>query len=177
MVKLYCRNVSILSLTLSDVALILKFIRAAAEDQAPGAKVSATETALLNTLHFSDVDEPGSNRIAWPLLIFSPDDEPAGLLIYFRNYSTWAASPGVCLEELYIIPKYRRYGYARMLIERMAAAAKSLGSIKMDWVCLTGNEKALKFYNKLGAKRMQDWTVLKVDKEGIAKLLIDRAAV
>ncbi|KAK4198203.1 acyl-CoA N-acyltransferase [Triangularia verruculosa] len=153
-----------------DVPLILRFIRAAAEDQAPGAQVAATEQGLLKTLHLSDGTGPEANRFAWPLLIFSPNDEPAGLLIYFHNYSTWAAAPGVCLEELYVVPEYRRHGYARMLIEAMACAAKAADCVKMDWVCLLDNEKALRFYDKLGAKRMEDWAVLKVDEAGIARL-------
>ena len=128
----------------------------------------------MKTLHFSDATGLETNRFAWPLLIFSPNDEPAGLLIYFYNYSTWASAPGVCLEELYVVPEYRRHGYARMLIEAMACAAKAAGCVKMDWVCLLGNEKALRFYEKLGAKRMEDWAVLKVDEASIARLADER---
>jgi GNAT superfamily N-acetyltransferase len=130
----------------------------------PGAEVAATEQGLLKTLHFSDEAEPGTKRFAWPLLIFGPHDDPAGLLVYFHNYSTWAAAPGVCLEELYVVPAYRRHGYARVLIEAMARAAKAAGCVKMDWVCLLSNDKALSFYDKLGAKRMEDWIVFKVDE-------------
>jgi hypothetical protein len=61
-----------------------------------------------------------------------------------------------------------------MLIEAMACAAKAAGCVKMDWVCLLGNEKALRFYEKLGAKRMEDWAVLKVDEASIARLSDER---
>ncbi|KAL7950543.1 acyl-CoA N-acyltransferase [Trichoderma barbatum] len=158
---------------LEDVSLILHFIQAAAEDQAPGTKIAATEDSLAKTLHFGPPSEsmtPTSTRFAWTLLIFSPDAQPAGLLIYFHNYSTWMAAPGVCLEELYVVPEYRRHGYARILVETMASAAEAAGCVKMDWVCLLNNEKALRFYDKLEAKRMEDWAVLKVDKAGIKKL-------
>jgi GNAT superfamily N-acetyltransferase len=113
---------------------------------------------------------PASTRFAWPLLIFSPDEKPAGLLIYYYNYSTWTAAPGVCLEELYIVPEYRRHGYARILIEELASVAESAGCVKMDWLCLSNNEKALRFYDKLGAKQMKDWIVLKVDKSSMETL-------
>ncbi|KAH7186376.1 acyl-CoA N-acyltransferase [Fusarium oxysporum] len=145
------------------------FIRAAAEEQAPGAKVAATEQRLHSTLHLSDVREPEGHRFAWPILI-SPDAKPAGLLICFHNYSTRAAAPGVCLEELYVVPEYRRHGYARLLIEAMASSAKVAGCVKMDWVCLQDNEKALKFYDRIGAKRVEGWVVLKVDEVGIVRL-------
>ncbi|EHK42081.1 hypothetical protein TRIATDRAFT_28929 [Trichoderma atroviride IMI 206040] len=156
-----------------DVSLILQFIQSAAEEQAPGTKIAATEDRLAKTLHFGSPSDPVSQtggRFAWALLIFSPDQQPAGLLIYFQNYSTWTAAPGVCLEELYVVPEYRRHGYAQILIETMASAAEVAGCVKMDWVCLLDNEKALGFYDKLGAKRMNDWTVLKVDKACIREL-------
>ncbi|PTB42522.1 uncharacterized protein TrAFT101_008389 [Trichoderma asperellum] len=158
---------------LEDVSLILHFIQCAAEEQAPGTKIAATEDSLAKTLHFgppSDSVTQTTPRFAWALLIFSPDQQSAGLLIYFHNYSTWMAAPGVCLEELYVVPEYRRHGYAQILIETMASVAEAAGCIKMDWVCLLDNEKALRFYDKLGAKRMKDWTVLKVDKTCMQEL-------
>ena len=112
-------------------------------------------------------------RFGRPLLIFSPEGKPAGLLIYFFNYTTWAAAPGVCMEELYVVPEYRRHGYARLLVQALAAAAKEAGCVKMEWLCLQDNTKALKFYEKLGAVRKHDWTVLKVDEEGINRLMQD----
>jgi len=158
------------------VTLILHFIRKAAEEQAPGADVEASEDRLAKTLHFEPPsDAPVSaGRFAWALLIFSPGGDPAGLLIYFHNYSTWAAAPGVCLEELYVAPEFRRHGYARMLMEALASAARSTGCVKMDWVCLQTNTRALKFYENLGAKKIENWDILKVDASGIDRLAADR---
>ncbi|KAL7936148.1 fungal-specific transcription factor domain-containing protein [Trichoderma chlorosporum] len=122
---------------LEDVSLILRFIRAAAAEQAPGTNIAATEDSLAKTLHFgppAHSTAETTTRFAWALIIFSPDEQPVGLLIYFHNYSTWMAAPGVCLEELYVVPEYRRQGYARILIETMASAADAAGCVKMDWV-------------------------------------------
>jgi GNAT superfamily N-acetyltransferase len=94
-------------------------------------------------------------------------------LVFFYNYSTWAAAPGICLEELYVVPDYRQHGYGQMLIQAMACAAEAAGCIKMDWVCLKDNEKALCFYDKVEAKRIDKWHVLKVDSEGIRRLAIN----
>ncbi|KAF6821145.1 hypothetical protein CPLU01_12572 [Colletotrichum plurivorum] len=163
---------------LQDVPLILQFIRQAAEEQAPGSRIAATEDSLSQTLHLDstpneDKSPAAPRRFAWPLLIFSPDGQPAGLLIYFYNYSTWQAAPGLCLEELYVVPGYRRHGYAKLLLRAMASAAREAGCVKMDWVCLADNAKALRFYDKLGARRMEDWVVLKVGRDGIEDLAAD----
>lgn len=95
----------------------------------------------------------------------------SGLAIYFFNYSTWKATPGVWLEELYVPPEFRRRGYAELLIRAMATEASKAGCEKIDWVCLTDNELALRYCEKtIGAKRMSDWATLRVDKAGIERL-------
>ncbi|KAK0634191.1 acyl-CoA N-acyltransferase, partial [Immersiella caudata] len=144
-----------------------------AAEQAPGAVIEATESSLAKTLYLSDDTEhdPKTPRFAYPLLLCSPDTQaPVGLAIYLYTYSTWMASPGVCLEELYVVPEFRRIGYAKLLIQAMAKEAHKAGCSKMEWVCLEGNEKALRFYENLGAKRMSDWVVLKMGREGIEVL-------
>ncbi|KAK0710648.1 acyl-CoA N-acyltransferase [Lasiosphaeris hirsuta] len=167
---------------LEDVPLILSFIKAAAAEQAPGSSVTATLATLSSTLHLdntapgdSNTDfqiPPGTNqtRFAWPLIVVAPDETVAGLAIYFYNYSTWSASPGVMLEELYVLPAYRRRGYGKLLIQAMAKEAERAGCAKMEWVCLKENQGPLRFYEELGAQQMQDWVILKVSREGIRDL-------
>lgn len=104
------------------------------------------------------------------MLIYSPSGEAAGLLMYYFNYSTWAAAPGICLEELYVVPDFRRHGYARMLIEAMACEARKHGCVKLDWHCYRDNARALRFYEKLGAKKIDAMDILKVDEEGVKRL-------
>ncbi|KAF4442934.1 hypothetical protein F53441_11578 [Fusarium austroafricanum] len=157
--------------TSQDVPTILNLIRAGAEEQAPETVVDATEERLAKTLYLSDVKDSVQPRFGHPILIFAPDGTPAGLLIYFFNYTTWGAAPGVCMEEIYVVPEYRPHGYARLLVEAMTSAAKETGCVKMEWLCLKDNARALRFYEKLGAKRKEDWTVLKVDEEGMAALV------
>ncbi|KAL6914974.1 hypothetical protein ACHAPO_009710 [Fusarium lateritium] len=156
----------------TDVPQILSFIREGGEEQSPGTHIAATEETLLNTLYLSDVSD-NKLRFGRPLLIFSPEGKPAGLLIYFFNYTTWGAAPGVCMEEIYVVSEYRRHGYARLLVQALAEVAKEAGCVKMEWLCLVDNTKALKFYEKLGAVRKHDWTVLRVDENGIDRLIRD----
>ncbi|KAH8890096.1 acyl-CoA N-acyltransferase [Thozetella sp. PMI_491] len=163
---------------LEDVPTIYSFIQAAAAEQVPGAIIAATEASLAATLHFepslpetaATSPSVSQRRYAWPLLIKDPDGMVVGLAIYFYNYSTWAAAPGLCLEEFYVLPEYRRKGYGRLLIEGIAKEAHKAGCVKMEWVCLKNNERALRFYDKLGAKLMDDWLVLKVAEKDIGKL-------
>lgn len=109
-------------------------------------------------------------RFCWVILIFSPSSEAAGMIMYYPNYSTWSAAPGLCLEELYVVSEYRHLGYARMLMEAMTNAAVKLGCTKIDWHCYSNNARALRFYEKLGAKKIENWCILKVDEERLKRL-------
>ncbi|GJN72794.1 N-acetyltransferase ats1 [Purpureocillium lilacinum] len=165
-----------------DVPTIREFIVAGGADQAPGTHVPVTEAGLAATLHFADAKSGAiaaagtTHRFAWPLLIVAPEGDVAGMAIYFYNYTTWKAAPGVCLEEFYVVPRYRRRGYGKLLIEAMAREARKAGCVKMEWLCLKDNERALAFYDKLGATRKDDWVALRVDEAGIERLAASAAA-
>ncbi|KAI0856203.1 N-acetyltransferase ats1 [Xylaria cubensis] len=156
---------------LPDVPTILSFLKTTSVEQHPGARIEATEAALAKTLHLgqatSDDEAP---RFAWALLIVAPDGEVAGMAIYFYNYTTWRAAPGICLEELFVLPQYRSKGYAKLLIEALAKEAAKIGCAKIEWICYKDNERALRFYQKIGARVMEEWVVLRLDKAGIENL-------
>lgn len=156
----------------SDVPQILEFIKVAAEEQAPGTKVAATVSGLKQILNFGPpaAVTRSPSKVAWALLIESPSGEAAGMLIHLFNCSTWSAAPGLHIEELYVAPKYRRDGYAKRLFDALATTAKQANCVKIDWICLRDNEKALKFYEKMGADIMGNWASLRLAQEGIEKL-------
>ena len=98
----------------------------------------------------------------------------AGFALYFHSYSTWLAAPGVYLEDLYIRPEYRRRGYATLLFGRLGQEVQSVcGDTggRLDWSCLRWNENALKFYESIGGKRMEEWVGIRVEgKDAIGRL-------
>lgn len=156
--------------------IILTFIKDAASSQGALSSVEATEVKLRETLIFapSPSKEPSTTSsqlgFAKTFIITAPEGEVAGMAMFFYNYSTWRAQPGICLEDLYVQPKYRRRGYAELLIQELAKEARRINGGKLEWVCLKGNESALKFYDILGAKRMEDWLSLRVDGDALARL-------
>lgn len=152
---------------------ILSFLKQGAAEQDAAASIGATEARLLATLHLDG--EPGEAsagppRIAWALLIISPEGNIAGHAIYYYSYSTWQAEPGINLEELYVLPEYRRRAYAKQLVEALAREARKMGCGKLEWICYRDNARALGFYESIGARRMDHWVVLRVDGGGIERL-------
>jgi GNAT superfamily N-acetyltransferase len=141
--------------------------------------VKATEESLAKTLQLkashSDQAQPSpgfaKTLLIRPAVADQVDGiEVAGMALFFYNYSTWHAAPGIYLEDLFVRPQYRRRGYASMLLKELAKQVKEVGGARLEWSCLKWNEPSLKFYDGLGAKQMNEWVGLRVDGDALDKL-------
>ena len=74
------------------------------------------------------------------------------------------------LEDLFVQPPYRGRGYGRALLTQLARIAVARDCGRFEWAVLDWNEPAIQFYRKLGAKPMDEWTVFRLTRDGIAKL-------
>jgi GNAT superfamily N-acetyltransferase len=148
--------------TEDDVPLILRFIRELADYERLSHEVVATEDAVRATLF-------GNPRFA-EVLIAGERDEPAGFALFFHNYSTFLARPGIYLEDLYVRPEMRGRGYGRAILKRLAAIARERNCGRLEWAVLNWNESAIRFYKSLGALPMDQWTVFRVTGEALENL-------
>ena len=145
-----------------DVPLILRFIRELAEYEKLPHECVATEDSVRSTLF-------GSPRFA-EVLIAEADSEPAGFALFFHNYSTFLARPGIYLEDLYVRPEYRGKGYGRALLVRLAEIARERNCGRLEWAVLTWNEPAIGFYKSLGARPLDEWIVFRLTGKELADL-------
>lgn len=166
--------------SVADVPHILSLIRALADYEKALSSCHATEESLASTLCFapSRGEPPSGPGYAKVLLIRTPSDEVAGMGLYFNNYSTWWAAPGVYLEDLFVLPEHRNKGYGKLLIGALAKEVKRIGGKRLEWCCLKWNKPSLDFYKMLGAQQMEDWVTLRADGEALDKLAgsADKAA-
>jgi GNAT superfamily N-acetyltransferase len=155
-------NFEIRTTTEADVPIILSLIRELAEYEREPNAVVATEAGLRDVLF-------GPNRSAEVLLALE-NGNAVGFAVYFFNFSTWLGRPGLYLEDLFVRPEVRGKGFGRALLERLAQIAKERGCGRMEWAVLDWNDPAIRFYRKLGAEPMNEWTVFRLTADGIAKL-------
>ena len=146
----------------ADVPIILELIRALATYERAPNEVTATEKGLMEVLF-------GEKPAAEVLLAFEKD-RAVGFAVFFHNFSTWLGRPGLYLEDLFVRPEDRGKGYGRALLVDLAKIARERGCGRMEWAVLTWNEPAINFYRKLGAKPMDEWTVFRLTRDGIARL-------
>jgi GNAT superfamily N-acetyltransferase len=104
------------------------------------------------------------------VLIAEWNGEPAGFALFFFNFSTFVARPGLYLEDLFVRPALRSHGIGRALLRELARIARARDCGRMEWAVLDWNEPALKFYKSLGARPMNEWIVHRLTAPEIAKL-------
>jgi GNAT superfamily N-acetyltransferase len=155
-------NFAIRPATLADIPIILELIRALATYERAPNDVTATEKGLAEVLF-------GENPAAEVLLAFE-NETAVGFAVFFHNFSTWLGRPGLYLEDLFVRPEDRGKGYGRALLIHLAKIARDRGCGRLEWAVLDWNEPAIEFYRKLGAKPMDEWTVFRLTRDGIAKL-------
>jgi GNAT superfamily N-acetyltransferase len=110
-------------------------------------------------------------KVAEALLLETADGEAVGYAIFFTTFSTFECRSGIWLEDVYVRPEHRRGGIGRMLMEHLAKLALDRGHVRLDWVALEWNEPALTFYEGLGARRLDDWKLLRLEKDGMRRLV------
>ncbi|MDE1857554.1 MAG: GNAT family N-acetyltransferase [Thaumarchaeota archaeon] len=93
-----------------------------------------------------------------------------GYALYFYSYSSFLAKPTLYLEDLYVLEEHRKSGVGFALFRRCVDEAMTEGCGRMEWSVLAWNEKALKFYERLGARRLSEWYVYRLDEKGLERL-------
>jgi len=104
------------------------------------------------------------------VLLAEKGGELAGLALYFFNFSTFVGRAGLYLEDLYVRTAFRRQGVGLALLAELARVALAHGCGRMEWAVLDWNQPAIDFYERLGARPLDDWRVFRLTPAGIAAL-------
>jgi GNAT superfamily N-acetyltransferase len=148
--------------TPADVPLVRELIEGLAEYERLRHECRATD-ALLHAALFGP-------RPYAEVTIAEVDGEPAGFALYFHNFSTFLARPGIYLEDLFVRPQFRGHGVGKALLRHLAALAVERGCGRLEWAVLDWNVDAIGFYKRLGARPQSDWTVYRVTDDALHRL-------
>ncbi len=150
----------------ADVQIILEMIRGLAEYEKLLDMVTATEDALRETLFGA---KPAAEvLLAW--LEGEGESECVGFALFFSNYSTFLAKPGLYLEDLFVKPHARGKGAGAALLRELARIAVARGCGRVEWAVLDWNAPSIAFYRRLGAVPMDEWTTFRLTGEALARL-------
>ena len=145
-----------------DVGVIMGFIKELAEYESLAHEVVADELSLERSLF-------GEHPVA-EALIAEFETTPIGFALYFPTFSTFVGRPGLYLEDLYVRPNMRGKGVGTLLLQHVARLARERGCGRLEWSVLNWNQPAIRFYETLGARAMDDWTVYRLTDDHLSKL-------
>ncbi len=145
--------------TPADCGIILQFIKAIAEYEKLSHLVEATEESIYKNLF--------TNPVAAHCIIGYENGVAIGFALYFNNYSTFVSKPGIYLEDLFVEPAHRGKGYGKALLLYLVKTARQNNWGRVEWSVLNWNKPAIDFYESIGAKPMQEWTVYRLDEQAI----------
>ena len=145
-----------------DVPEILELIKALAEFENLSDEVVATEE-LLKIKLFGKISS-AEVQIAYD------KNKTLGFALYFRSFSTFLGRPGIYLEDLYVRESSRGKGVGEALLRRLAQKTREIGGGRLEWSVLNWNEAAIKFYQKMGASPLDEWTMFRVSGNKLNEL-------
>ena len=152
--------IAIAPATEADLPTILSFIRALAEYEKLSHQCVATEAGLRETLF--------GERPYAEALIARENGIPVGHAIFFHNYSTFLARPGIYIEDIFVLPEHRGRGAGKALLYEVARIARERHCARLEWAVLDWNTPAIEFYQRIGAEVMPDWRICRLTEDQIA---------
>ncbi|MFF9211703.1 MULTISPECIES: GNAT family N-acetyltransferase [unclassified Streptomyces] len=96
--------------------------------------------------------------------------EPVGFALWFLSFSTWRGTHGIYLEDLFVRPAARGAGHGKALLTELARICTERGYQRLEWSVLNWNEPAIGFYESLGARPQDEWTVYRLTDEALTNL-------
>ncbi|RYD82819.1 MAG: GNAT family N-acetyltransferase [Verrucomicrobiaceae bacterium] len=153
---------SIRPATEDDLPTIFGFIHALAEYENLSHEIVATPESLRAHLF-------GAPRRA-EVLLACEENTPVGLAIFFHNFSTFLAQPGLYVEDLFVLPEHRGKGHGRALMIALARLAVERGCGRFEWTVLDWNKPSIDFYRSLGAESKSEWNIQRVSGSALREL-------
>lgn len=145
-----------------DVTAIFELIKALAEYEKLSHRLTGNRDSLQEHLF-------GTNPYV-EAIVAESDRLVVGFALFFPNYSTFLTKPGIYLEDLFVLPEYRRQGIAKAMLTYVGKLAIARDVGRLEWSVLDWNQNAIDFYEKMGAKVLPDWRICRVTGDALSNL-------
>ncbi len=149
--------------TENDAEAILGLIQDLADYEKEPDAVEATVESVASDL-------AGNSAVKIECILVEVKGAVVGMALFFHTYSTWRGRPGLYLEDLFVKLEYRGQGLGLSLMRALAGVAKERNCARFEWACLDWNEPSIQFYQSLGAKQMDGWSVFRLEGADLERL-------
>ncbi|MFJ9726350.1 GNAT family N-acetyltransferase [Streptomyces sp. NPDC101209] len=148
----------------ADVPVIHALVRELADYEKALHEVSATEEQLREALFG---ERPAVHA---HVAVDDATGDPVGFALWFLTFSTWRGVHGIHLEDLYVRPSARGAGHGKALLAELAGICVERGYQRLEWAVLNWNAPTIAFYDSLGARPQDEWTMYRLTGEELAAL-------
>ena len=155
-------TITIRPATAADIGTIARFIRALAAYEKLSDACRFDEASLTQHLF-------GPRPMA-EVVLGEIDGQARGFALYFHNFSTFEGRPGIYLEDLFVEPEARGGGLGKALLAHLAALAVARDCARLEWSVLDWNAPSIAIYKALGARMLDDWTIMRLDDAALLAL-------
>ncbi|MEH2408026.1 GNAT family N-acetyltransferase [Nostoc sp.] len=152
----------------ADYSVLFELIQGLAEYEKLSHAIAGNALALKEHLF-------GSRRYVEAILA-EYAGQAVGFALFFHNYSTFLTKPGIYLEDLFVLPEYRRQGIGKALITKVAQIAVERDCGRLEWSVLDWNESAQEFYRSMEVSILDDWRICRVTEDALIKLGLSNSA-
>lgn len=146
----------------SDTDLLFSMIVALARYERAPDQVAGSGELLATALFGPD---PAAEALVAEL-----EGAPVGFALFYRTFSTWECRSGIWLEDLFVPDQHRGTGVGYALLQELAAITVGRGYTRLEWAALHWNEPALRFYERLDARRLDDWVMHRLEGPALQTL-------
>lgn len=105
-------------------------------------------------------------------LVGELDGKVEGVALFYEGLGSFRARPFLYLEDLVVSQAARSRGVGEALMAALAREALAREALRLEWVVLDWNERAIRFYDRLGARRPHEWVKFTLEGrelEGLAR--------
>jgi len=152
----------------ADLPDVVRLVRGLAEYEELESEFTATRGDFERLLFAPD-------HVAEATLATLPGRAPVGIALYYRSVNTFKGQTGMFLEDLFVEPDVRGTGIGIALLRHLAEIAVDRGYNVIEWRVLNRNEPSIRFYERLGASRDNQWQVRRLYGAALTRLAGDAA--
>lgn len=111
-----------------------------------------------------------SENPKFKIFVAEQENQIIGIALFYERYSTWKGRT-IHLEDLIVTKNKQKIGAGKALYTAVLKYAFDHNFNRVAWEVIDWNVNAIDFYKSTGATYLNDWSVVQMNKENLAKFI------
>jgi GNAT superfamily N-acetyltransferase len=116
------------------------------------------------------INDGFSENPKFKIFVAEQENQIIGIALFYERYSTWKGRT-IHLEDLIVTKNKQKIGAGKALYTAVLKYAFDHNYNRVAWEVIDWNQNAIDFYKSTGATYLNDWSVVQMNKENLAKFI------